>query len=85
MIVALEKKLEYLKAELLKYNIQAVIYGEYSGYIDALLYDGIMDMSDMTNSAENEQNRGVFLINAHGKSAREIHDILMRKTYSPLF
>ncbi len=83
MIVALEKGLERLKSELAAYNVQTVIYGEYRGYVDALLYEDIMDMSEMTNDAGGE--RGILLINAKGKNAKEIYDILVRKTYSPLF
>ncbi len=83
MIVALEKGLERLKSELAAYNVQTVIYGEYRGYVDALLYEGIMDMSEMTDDAGGE--RGILLINAKGKTTKEIYDILVRKTYSPLF
>ena len=48
-----------------------------------MLYEDIMDMSEMTNDAGGE--RGILLINAKGKNAKEIYDILVRKTYSPLF
>lgn len=83
MIVALEKGLERLKNELAAYNVQTVIYGEYRGYVDALLYEDIMDMSEMIDDVGG--GRGILLINAKGKNVKEIYDILVRKTYSPLF
>lgn len=88
MVVALEKKLSYLKYELEKQGFDVVMYGEYPYPIDALVYTGALDITSVTNAsyhADTSLSRGIFLVNAHDKDAEEIAEILKRKTYTTLF
>lgn len=87
MVVAFEKGLEQLKRQMRAYGFETVTYGEYYHHIDALVYSGNIDMSSVTNSYASNAGgfSGVFMVGAHGKTARDIADILNRKAYSPLF
>ena len=50
-------------------------------YADAVVYDNCS--IDEINASNNEN--GVFLINAHGKSSDEIDLMLKNRLYSPIF
>lgn len=85
MTVAMQKGLEYMSDTLRRHGFDVVIYGEYSYPVDALVYLGeSMPLTSSVGTA-NHEHRGVFMINARGRSAEDIAQILMRRTYTPLF
>ena len=91
MTVAVQKGLEHLTEALRGYGLDVVVYGEYQYPVDALVYMGekmpmgeSMPLTQSVSSA-NHAHHGVFMINARGKSADEIAQILNRRTYTPLF
>lgn len=87
MIVAVAKGLENIKSELAREGFKTVTYGEHHHHIDALVYSQNVDMNSLTNSYTSSTGHtgGIFLVNASGKSSREIGEMLRRKAYSPLF
>jgi len=91
MIVAVEKGLDNIKSELAGAGFDTVTYGEYHHHIDALVYSKGVNMNALTNSVSmgfgypHNNGNGIFLINANGKTAGEIGEMLRRKAYSPLF
>ncbi len=85
MIVAIQDGLEKLGRELLRYNIKAVKYNEYSYPIDAFLYEGEYMPDSSITSALAQSERGIFIVNVRGLNADEVATILQRRTYTPLF
>ncbi len=85
MIIAVQNGLEKLAHEIGEYGIKTLMCCECDCVVDALIYigDSMPDLQSLR--ASTVQNRGVFMINAYGKSAGEIVDILNRRTYTPLF
>ncbi len=84
MVVAFEKGLEGLKAQMRACGFETVTYGEYHRRIDALVYSGAVNMTAVTNAYESDGG-GVLMVNSHGKTARDVAEILRHKVYSPLF
>ncbi len=85
MIIAIQSGLENLGKALREYGFEVVELGESDTVVDALIYMGEpMPHVSVTNKAD-AYSRGVFMVNARGKSADEIAQILSRRTYTPLF
>lgn len=92
MVVAVQKELNKLKKELSEKGFEVVDLEGYSYPIDAMVYEGnafqvsYISRNNMPeNSLSSRANYGVFMINATGKSADEIEDMLRTRYYSPLF
>lgn len=85
MVVAVAGGLENLKSELRHYGFETVTYGEYHHRIDAIVYSRDMNIASFTNVNLPSASGGVLMVNVYGKSAKDIADILSRKSYSPLF
>lgn len=87
MVIAFEKSLENMRAELDKMGFNTVIYGEYSGWVDALVYDRNIDISSINNLVPeySDVSCGILLVNCFKKSALEVADILRNRLYSSLF
>lgn len=89
MIVAVTDDLRKIAGELEKLGVYTVKYGEYTGYTDAIIYNGDLDINSIENSYMPIYNditqKGVLLVNAKGKSIDEIYGILSSKTYTSLF
>ena len=85
MTVAVQKGLEHIAEALRQYGFDVVIYGEYNYPVDALVYLGESMPLTSSVSSVNHEHHGVFMINARGKSAEDIAQILNRRTYTPLF
>lgn len=85
MIIAVQDGLEKLAREISKYGIKTLMCSECECAVDAFIYIGEHMPTLQSVSASTAQSGGVFMINAYGKSAEEIVDILNRRTYTPLF
>ncbi|MBE7026533.1 MAG: hypothetical protein E7410_03065 [Ruminococcaceae bacterium] len=85
MIIAVQDGLEKLAREIGKYGIKVLMCSECNCAVDAFVYVGDSMPNLPSLSASTAQSSGVFMINAYGKSAGEIVDILNRRTYTPLF
>lgn len=92
MVVAVEKELTDLKDELVKRGFDVVDLEDYNYPIDAIVYEGnSYQISHISRnnmpiaSMSTRSNYGVFIINALGKTADEIQDMLEHRSYSPLF
>ena len=85
MTVAIQPGLENLANALRGYGFDVVDYENYPYPVDALVYvgSGIMQNISLCSTVHNPY--GIFLVNAYGKSAEDIADILNRRTYTPLF
>lgn len=92
MVIAVQKGLENLAGQLRNMAFEVVVYGEYAHPIDAVVYHGDSGVGSVTNSVISSVsssgipgNHGIFMVNANGKSAADIANILRRRTYTPLF
>lgn len=85
MTVAVQNGLENLMGALRLYGFDVVEYGKYPYPIDAYVYVGTNVMQSVRVVSDACDGHGVFMVNAHEKSAREISEILSRRTYTPLF
>lgn len=91
MVVAVTKGLEHLAQQLRAQEFEVVQFGAYAHPVDAVVYaGGDFSASSITNSnismsSDTHGRYGVFLVNAEGKSAGEVAEILRRRTYTPLF
>lgn len=89
MVVAFEKGLENMRAELDRMGFNTVVYGEYSGWVDALVYDRNIDISSISNLAPEysgyDASYGILLVNSFKKSTAEVAEILRKRVYSALF
>ncbi len=84
MVVAIQNGLENMAQQLRGYGFDVVTYGEYRHSIDALVYTGA-HMPFVSSVSSSPERHGVFMVNASGKSAKEVAAILSRRTYTPLF
>ncbi|MCH5185969.1 MAG: YkuS family protein [Oscillospiraceae bacterium] len=91
MVVAFEKGLDDIREKIDKMGFNTVVYGEYIGSVDALVYSRNIDISAISNAAteyggygEND-SFGILLVNCCGKSAEETAAILRSGIYSALF
>lgn len=85
MIIAIQSGLENLGDALREYGFEVVDIAGSDTAVDALIYMGeSMPYVSVTNKAGTSRH-GVFMVNARGKSADEIAQILSRRTYTPLF
>lgn len=91
MVVAVTKGLEHLAGQLRSQEFEVVTFGEYAHPIDAVVYAGSgfhansITSANISMSADTHGRYGVFMVNAEGKSADEVAEILRRRTYTPLF
>jgi len=81
--VALQKGFPRLKKQLIKMGYDVVDYGDYNYPVDAIVYKGVM--MSVINSADASIGSSVLLVDANGKNAAQISEILQRKLYTPLF
>lgn len=83
MTIAVQNGLENLANALRSYGFDVVDYENYPYPIDAFVYleAGLLQSMSVCSSCE---SYGVFMVNAHGKSADDIAAILNRRTYTPL-
>ena len=91
MVVAVAKGLEHLAGQLRGREFEVVTFGEYAHPVDAVVCvgngfrtDGITN-ANISMSAGIHGRYGVFIVNAEGKTADEVAEILRRRTYTPLF
>lgn len=89
--MAIDGRLVQLKEDLRQRGYQVVDIGE-EGKVDAIIYydEGHQEGGPGTGLLnEGLYNGGMegpaFLVNAYNRDGDEIHRILQRKTYSPLF
>lgn len=84
MIVAVQKGMDNMKSSLRELGHDVVDYGDYKYPVDAIVYmgsgEGFTMRTDVSGPA-----MGVFLINAKGKTPREVDEMLKRRLYTPLF
>ncbi len=89
MVVAFEKGLENMRDELDRMGFNTVVYGEFSGRVDAVVYNRNIDIASISNSVssfnEENGNTGILLVNSYNKTAGEIAGILKNRIYSALF
>lgn len=91
MVVAVTKGLEHLAQQLRGQEFEVVTFGEYAHPVDAVVYAGkefhtdSITSANIAMSADTHGRYGVFMVNAEGKSAGEVSEILRRRTYTPLF
>lgn len=84
MIVAIESCPEGIVTELNNFGYNIVDFYNHSGAVDAIIYTGHLS-NTFSNSITSSDNNGIFVINAEGKSATEIDNILQKRLYSPIF
>lgn len=82
MVVALQKECMYLLKDVEAWGHKAVVFGEYFGKIDALLY---LSMPAFNMMREVTNKNGILMINVLAKTPEEILEILTRRCYSPIF
>lgn len=85
MTVAVQKGLEHFAEALRQYGFDVVIYGEYNYRSMRSSTSARVCRSPPAVSSNNHEHHGVFMINARGKSAEDIAQILNRRTYTPCF
>lgn len=83
MKVALQKGFPKLKKQLTVMGYDVVDYGDYKYPVDAIIYKGVM--MSVVNASDASVQNSVLLVDANGKNAAQISEILQRKLYTPLF
>ena len=83
MVVAVQKGLCSLKKYLSENGFETVYYGAYNYPVDAVVYKGAA-ASPLQNSIPCGE-RGVFFVNAKGKTPYQVAKILSDRLYTPLF
>lgn len=94
MVVAVQKGLNNVEAQLRSMGYEVVTLGAYNYPVDAVVYNGSLETSYITNNnmpaltssaSGSSRNYGVLMVNSYGKSAAQIDEILKKRVYSPLF
>ena len=89
MTVAVQYGLDGIKQQLILNGFDVVTYGENNCPIDALVYASSISIEQIQHYANltsaKTSARGIFLVNAQNKTADEIIQILIRRSYSPVF
>ena len=83
MVISATNCSESVRCELEKMGYEFVEFGLNTGYVDAILYTG--HLSSTFESGICGDSNGIFVINAEGKTAAEIDNILQKRLYSPIF
>jgi|GEM_PF-790782 len=90
MIVAVQKGLEHIAQQLRGMDFEVVTLGEYAHPVEAIIYtdhsSGLTAVSGANIPSDSPSgNHGVLMVNACGKSAAHIAEVLRRRTYTPFF
>ncbi len=88
MVVAFEKGLEDIRKELDGMGFNTVVYGQYKGWVDALVYSSNISITSINNLKEysgDDNSSGILLVNCFEKTAEEVAEILRNRIYSALF
>jgi len=90
MIVAVQKGMENMAQQLRGMDFEVVTLGEYAHPVEAIVYTdqsaGITAVADANIPSDAPSGRhGVLMLNANGKNAAHIAEILRRRTYTPFF
>lgn len=81
-VVAVDRRLDYLSAELMARGYSVVDLFDQGVAIDVCIYyDGIRDFNNTVDGT----GSGVLMINGRGKSVDEVEKIIEKGTYSSLF
>lgn len=83
MTVAVQSCTDDVKQELVSMGYDIVDFNSYTGYADAIIYTGHISNTFSENITGSDN--GIFVINAEGKTAYEIDNILQKRLYSPIF